>query len=211
MKRVKREIWKPLPVAPRYEVCIDGRVRLNGRLLKQSGVYGWTNIRVKKGRPRLYNSKAWLILCTYQREPEPGELARHLDDNPENNKLSNLAWGTKSDNALDAVKNGKHPTFGKHRTKRTKLKISLKMLGNENCLGLEHTPATCAKMSVSQKKRFETEDPGSMVITRDQRQDIIRRYNAGGILQRELAAEYGVTQVCISQIILGKRKKRSVE
>lgn len=34
-------------------------------------------------------------------------VARHLDDNKENNHLSNLAWGSESDNAYDKVRNGR--------------------------------------------------------------------------------------------------------
>lgn len=30
------------------------------------------------------------------------------DDDPDNNALPNLAWGTNSDNMLDAVRNGTH-------------------------------------------------------------------------------------------------------
>lgn len=35
--------------------------------------------------------------------------------------------------------------------------------------------------------------------------DVIRRYKAGGVFQRELAAEYGVTQVQISAVVRGLR------
>lgn len=38
--------------------------------------------------------------------PENQEC-RHLDDNPLNNDLSNLCWGTKRENAHDAIRNGK--------------------------------------------------------------------------------------------------------
>jgi hypothetical protein len=38
----------------------------------------------------------------------PGQdLVRHLDDNRMNSKASNLAWGTRGDNAKDAIANGK--------------------------------------------------------------------------------------------------------
>jgi hypothetical protein len=49
---------------------------------------------------------ARLILSTFRREPKPGEEARHLDDVPTNNRLSNLAWGTSLQNKADARKNG---------------------------------------------------------------------------------------------------------
>lgn len=41
--------------------------------------------------------------------PRPaGRIACHRDDNKENNELSNLYWGTWSDNAQDRVRNGHH-------------------------------------------------------------------------------------------------------
>lgn len=35
-------------------------------------------------------------------------LVRHLNDDPSDNRLANLAYGTSSDNALDSVRNGTH-------------------------------------------------------------------------------------------------------
>lgn len=57
--------------------------------------------------------------------PNPDDLpiVRHLDDNKENNEISNLAWGTDKDNAADALKNGKNSwknkTHCKHGHKYT--------------------------------------------------------------------------------------------
>ena len=55
--------------------------------------------------------------------PNPNNLpiVRHLDDNPYNISLDNLAWGTKSDNGLDASLNGRYdnrlsPAGSKHRS-----------------------------------------------------------------------------------------------
>jgi len=42
-------------------------------------------------------------------------------------------------------------------------------------------------------------------------QDIIRRYNAGGITQQKLADEYGIHQVAVSQLVRGKRWSRALE
>jgi hypothetical protein len=44
--------------------------------------------------------------------PRPvGYETRHMDGNPTNNVVSNLAYGTKSDNSMDAVRHGTHPGF----------------------------------------------------------------------------------------------------
>lgn len=41
-------------------------------------------------------------------QPFPGAIVRHLDDDKTNNHVSNLAWGTHSENAYDRVRNGHH-------------------------------------------------------------------------------------------------------
>lgn len=48
-----------------------------------------------------------LVLLAFVGECPPGHECRHLDDNPKNNNLSNLCWGTRQDNRTDMVRNGK--------------------------------------------------------------------------------------------------------
>jgi hypothetical protein len=51
--------------------------------------------------------------------PRPeGALVRHLDDIPANNHPANLAYGTESDNAADALRNGRHHNATKVACKR---------------------------------------------------------------------------------------------
>lgn len=45
-------------------------------------------------------------LTAHVREPEKGEVCRHIDGNAINNDLSNLGWGTHKENVLDAVRKG---------------------------------------------------------------------------------------------------------
>lgn len=47
-----------------------------------------------------------VMLEVFERPPEEGEWARHLDDDPGNNTLDNLAWGLPQDNSDDCVRNG---------------------------------------------------------------------------------------------------------
>jgi len=50
-----------------------------------------------------------LILETFVGPCPSGMECRHLDGNPANNRLENLCWGTRSENARDTVKHGKQP------------------------------------------------------------------------------------------------------
>lgn len=57
-----------------------------------------------------------LMLTVFIRKPKKGEWARHLDNNPENNTLKNLAWGKPQDNSDDCVRNG-NSGFGEKNCK----------------------------------------------------------------------------------------------
>lgn len=61
---------------------------------------------------------ARLMLSAFVRLPNPGEVARHLDDNNRQNNLSNLAWGTPKDNAEDASRNGRLPKGSSHHNSK---------------------------------------------------------------------------------------------
>lgn len=41
--------------------------------------------------------------------PDPRAVCRHLDGNPQNNNVSNLAWGTYADNEADKARHGRRP------------------------------------------------------------------------------------------------------
>lgn len=47
-----------------------------------------------------------LILLAFVGPMKKGQMVRHLDGNPSNNRLSNLAYGTSRDNYLDSVRHG---------------------------------------------------------------------------------------------------------
>jgi len=47
-----------------------------------------------------------LVLLTFDRPSEEGEMCRHLDGDPSNNHIDNLKWGTSKENQLDRVRHG---------------------------------------------------------------------------------------------------------
>lgn len=48
-----------------------------------------------------------LVILAWVGEPLPGQECRHLDGNPLNNQLGNLAWGTRAENAADREAHGR--------------------------------------------------------------------------------------------------------
>lgn len=112
-KSIELGVWKPVPEFANYLVSSDGRV-----LSVQKG-YGWLLSPIRHKRTGhlyvfLYQDghmyKRYihdLVLSAWHREPVSGEECRHLNGNPEDNHLENLAWGSRQDNANDRVKHGR--------------------------------------------------------------------------------------------------------
>lgn len=106
-------VWKPVPDFPGYMVSKDGQV-----LSVQRG-YGWIMSPIERKRSGhlyvfLYRDRIKhkkyiheLVLITWNRPPMPGEECRHLNGNPKDNRLENLAWGTVQDNANDKIRHGR--------------------------------------------------------------------------------------------------------
>ena len=124
---MKVEIWKQIPAYPLYEASTAGRIR---RIGKTECCKFFTTNRRRDRRPgklkgreheprdycavRLYkNGKATsvtvhrIILETFVGKRPPGLQCRHLDDDPRNNRLSNLCWGTRQQNHMDRLRNNK--------------------------------------------------------------------------------------------------------
>lgn len=77
------------------------------------------------GKSSRFNSIARIVLLAWiGPAPENKPIARHLDDDYSNNKLTNLAWGSIQDNHDDAKRNGRtrkdrHFPGGNRATKLT--------------------------------------------------------------------------------------------
>lgn len=118
--------WRPIPEYPMYEVSELGIVRsldrldslgrrIKGRELKQhpTGPAKYLTVTLFH-KPKSKSMKVHLAVLEAFVGPRPaGHDGLHGDDDRANNRVSNLRWGTKSENSYDAVKNGVHPMSSK--------------------------------------------------------------------------------------------------
>lgn len=119
---MSEERWVPIPGYEGYEVSDLGRVRSwrarwaprTSPLVLAPGVQRDGYLRVnlhttRDGKPyqKPYSVHA-LVLLAFKGPRHEGLICRHIDGNQKNNALSNLAYGTHSENNLDAVAHGTH-------------------------------------------------------------------------------------------------------
>ncbi|CAB4241151.1 HNH nuclease [uncultured Caudovirales phage] len=105
--------WKATPYYP-YEVSDTGVVR-NRVTLYELRAY-MTGTKRKSGQrfsvsvqsnPHRMQGVGALVLSAFIRTRRDGEVVMHKDDNPRNNRLENLRWGTPTENAQDMARKGR--------------------------------------------------------------------------------------------------------
>lgn len=124
MKSTQAEQWRPIPgYEGHYEVSDHGRVRsidrkvshaasghitLKGRMLKPAkGKRGYFHVNLtKERRGKTFTVHRLVALAFIGEPPFAGADCCHWDDDKENNHVSNLRWGTRSDNVQDSIRNG---------------------------------------------------------------------------------------------------------
>ena len=109
---------KLVPGYPDYVVSRDGEVwRAWQRQCKRMKLWccpeGYQRVGLyRQGQWKWFNVHQ-LVLLAYVGPPGPGQVCRHLDGNPANNRLENLAWGTVQENVRDAVRHHRHHSRSK--------------------------------------------------------------------------------------------------
>ena len=110
------EDWKNIYGHDGYQISDTGKVRsyINNRhgignrephMLKLSrNKHGYDTVCLGRNNRRLVHR---LVAEAFVPNPNNLPIVRHLDDNPKNNHVDNLAWGTQTDNMRDCVKHGR--------------------------------------------------------------------------------------------------------
>lgn len=109
------EEWRTAYGYQYYEISDMGRIRSifphrGLRYLKMPPRCGYPHVNLH-GKTRFVHH---LVLETFVGPRQPGQEACHRNGNRLDARLSNLYWGTRTDNVLDAVRHGTH-----HNVKKT--------------------------------------------------------------------------------------------
>lgn len=116
-----------IPGHPNFWITADGRIiyEIAGtfRLSKYAGIdkHGYLMAYVDYKKMAVHR-----LLCMAFKPVENMEnlIVRHLDDNPSNNLLENLCWGSHADNAEDKIRNGRMRRGEQHpNAKLTRAKV----------------------------------------------------------------------------------------
>jgi hypothetical protein len=109
-----QEEWRTVEGFPDYAVSNLGRVASYKRperpiiMRTQIDRRGYYCVTFSVNDKTYTRSVHRLLLEAFRGPSEDGQLTRHLNGNPLDNRLENIVWGSTSENLLDAVRHGTH-------------------------------------------------------------------------------------------------------
>ena len=148
------EVWKPVRGFPQYWVSTKGRVYSS---LSDSFIYGTPNIRsghvdfcLHSGNIRCHKFLHRMVAEAFIPNPFNYPVVRHLDDDPDNNCVENLAWGTQVDNMRDAIRNGTFKYFDD--------------VAHDKAMQKRRMPIIAIRFSDNEELYFESQQEASRVL-----------------------------------------------
>lgn len=106
MVKTMDEIWKTMPRHPTHLVSNKGRVAKILVATAFNRKHPGINIGRRGNCQRVFVHRA-MLEAFVSPPPYLKAVTRHLNDIPTDNRLDNLRWGTASENARDAIRNGR--------------------------------------------------------------------------------------------------------
>lgn len=112
------EEWRAVSIAPEYEVSSLGRVKSHKgrapRILRPCiNPLGYHNHTLYTADGRIFTTAHVLVMTEFVGPRPEGMDIRHIDGDPGNNALSNLAYGTHSENMRDKRRHGTNVNLNK--------------------------------------------------------------------------------------------------
>lgn len=186
------EVWSPVPGFATYDASTFGRVRCWGKPGSGSGrgrrdeprivksrplkPKGYLQVDLREGGRRQTFYVHRLVLLVFVGPCPDGMEARHFPDrDPANCRLNNLSCGTGVDNAADREVHGTVVRGDRHFSRA---RPEMVLRGDQ---------------------------VGNAKLTRKEVDGLRAKYAAGGVSQRALASEHGISQGHVSDLVNMKR------
>lgn len=116
------EEWRPVPDWPGYQVSSVGRVlslkRGEPLLMTMYLVRGYRRVSLSKPGGRRLAGVHSLVAAAFIGPRPDGLEIRHLNGDPLDNVVTNLTYGTRSENMQDRLRHGRHPMANRTHCKR---------------------------------------------------------------------------------------------
>jgi len=191
------ETWKPIRIAPDYEVSSLGRVRRavpdkcgrRQKVLSQSpcGRTGYPRVNLFVDGKRIVRYVHPLVCEAFHgKRPSRTHQAAHYDGSKDNNTADNLRWATPLENAQDSIRHGTRPKGDSHPMR---LRPELVARGDRHWS--RHKPERVARGDANGMRSAEGRT----------RAEAIRAAEGTG---KEIAARFGVSRSLVSEIRSGK-------
>lgn len=161
MNTKSMETWCAIPGFSRYEVSDYGQVRSfvgpRNRPHNPPKILKQTIMRSGHRNLRLTNDDGerclWLVhrlvLTAFVGPAPDGMYGLHRDDDPSNNRLTNLRWGTQAENMADMVLNG-HACSGERSIEAKLTESIVRQIRKEKAAGGVTYKELSARYGVSQ-------------------------------------------------------------
>ena len=161
-----QEVWKAVPgYEGRYEVSDLGRVRSldravicmgeikgsyvslrKGRVLRPGpSNYGHLSVVLGRGKTRMVHE---LVLRAFVGDPPDKHECCHNNGVSTDNRLSNLRWGTRSENNVDAVKHGTRGKLTAGQVVQIRIRLKTCRHGEQTEIAKEYGVSLCTINSI---------------------------------------------------------------
>jgi predicted XRE-type DNA-binding protein len=178
------EVWKVIEDFPDYYISNLGRVKsfkkcrgVDYRILKQTeDANGYFIVGLSKNGKVKNKYIHRLMYEAFKEKLEKGYDAHHINGDTKYNFIENLESKPHGKHSSDHKKGEKHPNFGKHHSKETKIKMS------------------------DNHANFKGEKSPNSKLTEEQVIQIKLLLKEGKLTQQEIADMFGVCQTTISNI-----------
>ena len=160
------ERWKQIREMPEYWVSDKERVwsNISNSFVEGSpnGKCGHIDLSLRNNGRRVHKYLHRVVAEAFIPNPHKHPIVRHLDDDPSNNSIENLSWGTQIDNMQDCIHNGNFRFFDE--------------TAREKAMSKRRMAIVASRLSDNEEIHFESQQEAARILNVSQTciSDVIR-------------------------------------